>query len=135
MESLGRRKRSLPSNQTDTEEDMTLSQEILVLDFGDEKQSESLRQETAYADFGKGELLSRKNTPCSHIIWEVPNQWLGMRKRLDAKVSKVRNIHPDTDPFSLHEKIHFFPLLEFQTSKNKLGANKTFLTCLVSSKI
>lgn len=61
MESLGRRKRSLASNQTETEEDMTLSQEILVLDFGDEKQSESLRQETASADFGKGNFLSFRN--------------------------------------------------------------------------
>lgn len=56
MESLGRRRRSLPSNQTESEDDMTLSQEILVLDFGDEKQSESLRQETPSTDFGKGDI-------------------------------------------------------------------------------
>lgn len=40
VESWGRRKRSL-SHETETaqEEDMNISQEILVLDFGDERQS------------------------------------------------------------------------------------------------
>lgn len=33
---------------------MTLSQEILVLDFGDEKQSDYLKSDPASADFGKG---------------------------------------------------------------------------------
>lgn len=33
---------------------MTLSQEILVLDFGDEKQSEFLKSELSSADFGRG---------------------------------------------------------------------------------
>lgn len=56
MESLGRRRRSIALNQTESEEDMTLSQEILVLDFGDEKQSESLRQEAA-SDFGRGQYI------------------------------------------------------------------------------
>lgn len=47
------------NNQTDEEkdEDMTLSQEILVLDFGDDKQSEFLRSDLSSAEFGKGEIL------------------------------------------------------------------------------
>lgn len=55
IESWGRRKRSV-NNVTDEEkeEDMTLSQEILVLDFGDEKQSEFLKSELSSAEFGKG---------------------------------------------------------------------------------
>lgn len=43
LESWGRRKRSLPRNDTgemhSQEEDMNISQEIIVLDFGDERQS------------------------------------------------------------------------------------------------
>lgn len=43
LESWGRRKRSLPHNETGEahtqEEDMNISQEIIVLDFGDERQS------------------------------------------------------------------------------------------------
>lgn len=43
IESWGRRKRSLPHNETgenrSQEENMNISQEILVLDFGDERQS------------------------------------------------------------------------------------------------
>lgn len=43
LESWGRRKRSLPHNETNEahtqEEDMNISQEIIVLDFGDERQS------------------------------------------------------------------------------------------------
>lgn len=42
LESWGRKKRSLPHNETEAhsqEEDMNISQEILVLDFGDERQS------------------------------------------------------------------------------------------------
>lgn len=56
LESWGRKKRSV-NNQTDEEkeEDMTLSQEILVLDFGDEKQSEYLKNDDlSSAEFGKG---------------------------------------------------------------------------------
>jgi hypothetical protein len=34
---------------------MTLSQEILELDFGDEKNSQFLRSEASSSDFGKGE--------------------------------------------------------------------------------
>lgn len=57
LESWGRRKRSI-NNVTDEEkeEDMTLSQEILVLDFGDDKQSEFLKSELSSADFSKGRL-------------------------------------------------------------------------------
>lgn len=44
LESWGRkRRRRNAANDSSEEEDMTLSQEILVLDFGDEKQSEFLR--------------------------------------------------------------------------------------------
>lgn len=42
LESWGRKKRSLPHNETGEthqEEDMNISQEILVLDYGDERQS------------------------------------------------------------------------------------------------
>ena len=57
MESWGRRKRSMASNHTanESEDDMTLSQEILVLDFGDEKNSQFLRSEASSSDFSKGE--------------------------------------------------------------------------------
>lgn len=56
LESWGRKKRSVDKNATDEEkeEDMTLSQEILVLDFGDEKQSEFLKSDLSSAEFGKG---------------------------------------------------------------------------------
>lgn len=58
LESWGRRKRSV-DNATDEEkeEDMTLSQEILVLDFGDDKQSEFLKSDLSSADFGKGKRI------------------------------------------------------------------------------
>ena len=57
VESWGRRKRSMASNHTanESEDDMTLSQEILVLDFGDEKNSQFLRSEASSSDFSKGE--------------------------------------------------------------------------------
>lgn len=56
IESWGRRKRSITNAtvEEEKEEDMTLSQEILVLDFGDEKQSDYLKSELSSADFGKG---------------------------------------------------------------------------------
>lgn len=58
VESWGRRKRSI-NNVTDDEkeEDMTLSQEILVLDFGDDKQSDFLRSDASSADFGRGKYI------------------------------------------------------------------------------
>ncbi|KAJ9576458.1 hypothetical protein L9F63_006671, partial [Diploptera punctata] len=60
VESWGRRKRSVVSNQTsnESEDDMTLSQEILVLDFGDEKNNEFLRSETSSSDFGKDKTVT-----------------------------------------------------------------------------
>ena len=46
MESWGkRRRRSLENSTEEKGDDMTLSQEILVLDFGDEKQSQFLRSD------------------------------------------------------------------------------------------
>ncbi|KAF5285569.1 hypothetical protein FQA39_LY16581 [Lamprigera yunnana] len=60
IESWGRRKRSIKNNGTDEEkqDDMTLSQEILVLDFGDDKQAEFLRNELSSADFGKDKTVT-----------------------------------------------------------------------------
>lgn len=54
VESWGKRRRRSLANATETEktEDMTLSQEILVLDFGDEKQSEFLKND-ASIDFNE----------------------------------------------------------------------------------
>ncbi|KAI4457720.1 hypothetical protein MML48_7g00009331 [Holotrichia oblita] len=59
LESWGRKKRSL-SNSSDEEkdEDMTLSQEILVLDLGDDKQIDFSRLEYNSADFSKGMFFS-----------------------------------------------------------------------------
>lgn len=57
VESWGRRKRDLASNgSSDSSEndDMTLSQEILVLDFGDEKTNDFLQNEASFADYSKG---------------------------------------------------------------------------------
>lgn len=57
LESWGRKRRSV-SNSTDEEkeEDMTLSQEILVLDLGDDKQIDFSRLEYNSAEFSKGKL-------------------------------------------------------------------------------
>ena len=56
-----RRRRSLESNSTEEKaEDMTLSQEILVLDFGDEKQSQFLKND-ASIDFNEAGTYSRFN--------------------------------------------------------------------------
>lgn len=59
VESWGRRKRSVNNvtSEEEKEEDMTLSQEILVLDFGDDKQSDFLRSDAASTEFGRGELF------------------------------------------------------------------------------
>lgn len=59
VESWGRRRRSVGSNETATveeEEEMNISQEILVLDFGDEKNHDFLRSDPS-TDFGKGILI------------------------------------------------------------------------------
>ncbi|PNF20018.1 hypothetical protein B7P43_G06634 [Cryptotermes secundus] len=60
VESWGRRRRSIASNRTsnESEDDMTLSQEILVLDFGDEKNSQFLRSEASSSDFGKDKTVT-----------------------------------------------------------------------------
>lgn len=53
VESWGkRRRRSLANSTEEKGEDMTLSQEILVLDFGDEKQSDFLKSD-ASIDFNE----------------------------------------------------------------------------------
>lgn len=63
VESWGRRRRSAPANDSEeaSGDDMTLSQEILVLDFGDDKQSQSLRSE-ASTDFGKDHTVIMTDT-------------------------------------------------------------------------
>ncbi|XP_022198709.1 uncharacterized protein LOC111055743 [Nilaparvata lugens] len=55
VESWGRRKRSTALESNDTsDEDMNLSKEILVLDFGDEKQSQFLKSnEALFSDYDK----------------------------------------------------------------------------------
>ncbi|GLH09041.1 Cuticlin-1 [Gryllus bimaculatus] len=61
VESWGRKKRSIASNHSDSEsesDDMTLSQEILVLDFGDEKNSQFLRNEAPSSEFGKDKTVT-----------------------------------------------------------------------------
>lgn len=72
MESWGRRKRAVnTSDSENSEEDMTLSQEILVLDFGDnEKTSQFLKtDEPLYAEFDKGELTHVNNfRSCSRLL-------------------------------------------------------------------
>lgn len=53
VESWGKRRRRSLANATEEKaEDMTLSQEILVLDFGDEKQSDFLKSD-ASIDFNE----------------------------------------------------------------------------------
>lgn len=58
MESWGRKRRSV-GNETSSENDeaMKISQEILVLDFGDENNKDFLRSD-ASADFNKGNFNS-----------------------------------------------------------------------------
>ncbi|KAK9875154.1 hypothetical protein WA026_005945 [Henosepilachna vigintioctopunctata] len=59
LESWGRKKRSVnDATEGEKEEDMTLSQEILVLDLGDEKQSEFLKSELNSADFGTDKTVT-----------------------------------------------------------------------------
>ncbi len=54
MESWGRKRRSVGNETEETEDDMNISQEILVLDFGDEHNRDFLRSTDPSADFGKG---------------------------------------------------------------------------------
>ncbi|KAG8249819.1 hypothetical protein J6590_012130 [Homalodisca vitripennis] len=61
VESWGRRKRSIAntSDSDSTEDDMTLSQEILVLDFGDESHSQFLKSnEALYSEFDKDKTVT-----------------------------------------------------------------------------
>lgn len=68
LESWGRKKRSLPHNETNEahsqEEDTNISQEIIVLDFGDERQStDFLRSDkpggvASEANFGGKSILN-----------------------------------------------------------------------------
>lgn len=95
VESWGRRKRSLPEKESENnqEEDMNISQEILVLDFGDERQStDFLRSDkpggsASETNFG-GELIflssSSKSKPnitykcesnCLSITFSRLNSW------------------------------------------------------------
>ncbi|XP_066586313.1 uncharacterized protein tyn [Prorops nasuta] len=66
VESWGKRRRRSLANSTSNEEkaeDMTLSQEILVLDFGDEKQSDFLKSD-ASIDFNDAEKTVTIMEPC-----------------------------------------------------------------------
>lgn len=61
MESWGRKKRSV-NNETNNDEDaMKISQEILVLDFGDENNRDFLRSDPS-TDFSKGEHSHTRQT-------------------------------------------------------------------------
>lgn len=55
MESWGRKRRSV-GNETSSDEDMNISQEILVLDFGDENNKDFLRSPDPSTEFGRGEI-------------------------------------------------------------------------------
>ncbi|XP_049280368.1 uncharacterized protein LOC125762384 [Anopheles funestus] len=59
VESWGRKRRSITSSNdtVEEEEDMNISQEILVLDFGDEKNRDFLRSE-ASTDFGRDKTVT-----------------------------------------------------------------------------
>lgn len=87
VESWGRRKRSI-GNQTaeKSEEDMTLSQEILVLDFGDDKTSTSLKSEASSSEFGKGERCKRQNHSWNQLLikLETSNRKLPTTRRNNA---------------------------------------------------
>ncbi|OXU25449.1 hypothetical protein TSAR_013164 [Trichomalopsis sarcophagae] len=58
-----RRRRSLDNSTEEKAEDMTLSQEILVLDFGDEKQSQFLKSD-ASIDFNEADKTVTIIEPC-----------------------------------------------------------------------
>lgn len=60
MESWGRKRRSVGNETVEKEDDdMNISQEILVLDFGDENNKDFLRSADPSTEFGRGKL---KNT-------------------------------------------------------------------------
>ncbi len=53
MESWGRKRRSV-GNETSSDDDMNISQEILVLDFGDENNKDFFRSGDPSTEFGRG---------------------------------------------------------------------------------
>lgn len=53
MESWGRKRRSVGNETMESDDEMNISQEILVLDFGDEHNRDFLRSDPS-TDFGKG---------------------------------------------------------------------------------
>lgn len=53
MESWGRKRRSVRNETSESDDDMNISQEILVLDFGDEHNRDFLRSDPS-TDFGRG---------------------------------------------------------------------------------
>lgn len=59
VESWGRKRRSIENGTQESEEEMNISQEILVLDFGDEHNRDFLRSDPS-TDFGKGNILILK---------------------------------------------------------------------------
>ncbi|XP_008473743.1 uncharacterized protein LOC103510819 [Diaphorina citri] len=59
VESWGKRRRRSVANDTESSDDMTLSQEILVLDFGDDKQSQFLKSnEALFNEFTKDKTVT-----------------------------------------------------------------------------
>lgn len=68
MESWGKRRRRSIANATEEKaEDMTLSQEILVLDFGDEKQSDFLKSD-ASIDFNEAGNRTTDDFSCLEVF-------------------------------------------------------------------
>jgi hypothetical protein len=57
MESWGRKRRSVGNETSESDDEMNISQEILVLDFGDEHNRDFLRSGDPSTDFGKGKNL------------------------------------------------------------------------------
>lgn len=57
MESWGRKRRSVGNETAESDDEMNISQEILVLDFGDEHNRDFLRSDPS-TDFGKGNQRS-----------------------------------------------------------------------------
>jgi len=54
MESWGRKRRSVGNETENNEEENMISQEILVLDFGDENNKDFFRSSDPSTDFGRG---------------------------------------------------------------------------------
>ena len=68
MESWGRKRRSV-ENETSSDDDMNISQEILVLDFGDENNKDFFRSGDPSTEFGRGEceVLDFREKCCKKI--------------------------------------------------------------------